>query len=82
MKICFQAQDSISKLEALRGKRQKHSQRGGRNTGIISKQGHPENHPPVLNLHMLKVSLELPSNKYMWPKSRKNMDISSLLLPT
>ncbi|CAH6792538.1 nucleolar pre-ribosomal-associated protein 1 [Phodopus roborovskii] len=39
--------------------------------GIISEQGPPEEVPPILQHHMLKVALELPASKFMWLKAQE-----------
>lgn len=50
--------------------------------GIVSEQGPlPEQVPPILQHHMLKVALELPANKFMWLKAQVGSGVSSLLLP-
>ncbi|OBS79585.1 hypothetical protein A6R68_22213 [Neotoma lepida] len=38
--------------------------------GIISEQSTPEEVPPILQHHMLKVALELPANKFLWLKAQ------------
>ncbi|XP_006983601.1 nucleolar pre-ribosomal-associated protein 1 isoform X1 [Peromyscus maniculatus bairdii] len=42
--------------------------------GIISEQGPPEEVPPILQHHMLKVALELPANKFLWLKAQEGHD--------
>ncbi|XP_027271372.1 nucleolar pre-ribosomal-associated protein 1 isoform X3 [Cricetulus griseus] len=43
--------------------------------GIVSEQGPlPEQVPPILQHHMLKVALELPANKFMWLKAQEGPD--------
>lgn len=42
--------------------------------GVISEQGPPEEVPPILQHHMLKVALELPANKFMWLKAQEGPD--------
>ncbi|XP_021064784.1 nucleolar pre-ribosomal-associated protein 1 [Mus pahari] len=39
--------------------------------GIISEQGPPQEVPPILQHHMLKVALELPANKFLWLKAQE-----------
>ncbi|XP_021484142.1 nucleolar pre-ribosomal-associated protein 1 isoform X1 [Meriones unguiculatus] len=42
--------------------------------GIVSEQGPPEEVPPILQHHMLKVALELPANKFLWLKAQEGPD--------
>ncbi|XP_051006192.1 nucleolar pre-ribosomal-associated protein 1 [Acomys russatus] len=39
--------------------------------GVISEQGPPEEVPPILQHHMLKVALELPANKFLWLRAQE-----------
>ncbi|XP_034371344.1 nucleolar pre-ribosomal-associated protein 1 [Arvicanthis niloticus] len=46
--------------------------------GIISEQGPPEEVPPILQHHMLKVALELPANKFLWLKAQEGPEAEIL----
>ncbi|KAK2490694.1 hypothetical protein MC885_003320 [Smutsia gigantea] len=42
--------------------------------GIISEQGLPGEVPPILQHHILKVALELPTSKFLWLKAQEGPD--------